>query len=174
MNYCMHMSWKKLLGVILDCSFLIYIVKTITEIFPFLFLFLDEMGLGKTVQVVCFLNRIIKGSLTTSPALVIVPKSILLQWEKVCITFMIHCHSILNVCSEGAQIIVFNSSCCIKCAYYVSWTVCNFWMHVLCIRNLIAGHMILVLLFTKEIRTPESVFKLMKCTLPKGRLYLML
>uniref|UniRef100_R7W9B0 CHD3-type chromatin-remodeling factor PICKLE n=1 Tax=Aegilops tauschii TaxID=37682 RepID=R7W9B0_AEGTA len=42
----------------------------------------DEMGLGKTVQVVCFLNRIIKGSLTTSPALVIVPKSILLQWEK--------------------------------------------------------------------------------------------
>ncbi|KAF0920673.1 hypothetical protein E2562_036182 [Oryza meyeriana var. granulata] len=42
----------------------------------------DEMGLGKTVQVVCFLYHIIKGSLTASPALILAPKSILLQWEK--------------------------------------------------------------------------------------------
>ncbi|TVU36285.1 hypothetical protein EJB05_18215, partial [Eragrostis curvula] len=42
----------------------------------------DEMGLGKTVQVVCFLNRIIRGNLATFPALVLAPKSILLQWEK--------------------------------------------------------------------------------------------
>ncbi|KAK1668651.1 hypothetical protein QYE76_056810 [Lolium multiflorum] len=42
----------------------------------------DEMGLGKTVQVVCFLRQIIKGSFTTSPSLVIAPKSILLQWKK--------------------------------------------------------------------------------------------
>ncbi|KAM3334546.1 hypothetical protein ACQJBY_029148 [Aegilops geniculata] len=42
----------------------------------------DEMGLGKTVQVVCFLSHIIKGSFTTSPALVLAPKSILLQWKK--------------------------------------------------------------------------------------------
>jgi len=44
----------------------------------------DEMGLGKTVQVVCFLNHIIKENFTTSPALILAPKSILLQWEKVC------------------------------------------------------------------------------------------
>ncbi|KAI5003091.1 hypothetical protein ZWY2020_027741 [Hordeum vulgare] len=42
----------------------------------------DEMGLGKTVQVVSFLSHIIKGSFTTSPALVLAPKSILLQWKK--------------------------------------------------------------------------------------------
>uniref|UniRef100_A0A0D3EX12 CHD3-type chromatin-remodeling factor PICKLE n=1 Tax=Oryza barthii TaxID=65489 RepID=A0A0D3EX12_9ORYZ len=42
----------------------------------------DEMGLGKTVQVVCFLYHIIKESLTASPALILAPKSILLQWEK--------------------------------------------------------------------------------------------
>ncbi|KAG2602355.1 CHD3-type chromatin-remodeling factor PICKLE-like isoform X2 [Panicum virgatum] len=42
----------------------------------------DEMGLGKTVQVVCFLNHIIKERLTAFPALVLAPKSILLQWEK--------------------------------------------------------------------------------------------
>ncbi|WVZ67934.1 hypothetical protein U9M48_016946, partial [Paspalum notatum var. saurae] len=42
----------------------------------------DEMGLGKTVQVVCFLNHIIKENFTTCPALVLAPKSILLQWEK--------------------------------------------------------------------------------------------
>ncbi|PNT73311.1 CHD3-type chromatin-remodeling factor PICKLE-like [Brachypodium distachyon] len=42
----------------------------------------DEMGLGKTVQVVCFLSHIIKGSFTTSPALILAPKSILLQWKK--------------------------------------------------------------------------------------------
>ncbi|XP_051227597.1 uncharacterized protein [Lolium perenne] len=42
----------------------------------------DEMGLGKTVQVVCFLRQIIKGTFTTSPSLVIAPKSILLQWKK--------------------------------------------------------------------------------------------
>ncbi|KAL6614067.1 hypothetical protein ACP70R_036337 [Stipagrostis hirtigluma subsp. patula] len=42
----------------------------------------DEMGLGKTVQVVCFLNHIIKGNFSTFPALVLAPKSILLQWEK--------------------------------------------------------------------------------------------
>ncbi|KAG2593370.1 hypothetical protein PVAP13_5NG170940 [Panicum virgatum] len=42
----------------------------------------DEMGLGKTVQVVCFLNHIIKERFTAFPALVLAPKSILLQWEK--------------------------------------------------------------------------------------------
>ncbi|CAL4946313.1 unnamed protein product [Urochloa decumbens] len=42
----------------------------------------DEMGLGKTVQVVCFLNQIIKERFTALPALVLAPKSILLQWEK--------------------------------------------------------------------------------------------
>ncbi|KXG33813.2 hypothetical protein SORBI_3003G377300 [Sorghum bicolor] len=42
----------------------------------------DEMGLGKTVQVICFLNHVIKENLTTSPALILAPKSILLQWEK--------------------------------------------------------------------------------------------
>uniref|UniRef100_K3XRZ6 CHD3-type chromatin-remodeling factor PICKLE n=1 Tax=Setaria italica TaxID=4555 RepID=K3XRZ6_SETIT len=42
----------------------------------------DEMGLGKTVQVVCFLNHIIKERFTLFPALVLAPKSILLQWEK--------------------------------------------------------------------------------------------
>ncbi|KAL6840221.1 hypothetical protein ACP4OV_030031 [Aristida adscensionis] len=42
----------------------------------------DEMGLGKTVQVVCFVNHIIKGNFTTFPALILAPKSILLQWEK--------------------------------------------------------------------------------------------
>jgi chromodomain-helicase-DNA-binding protein 4 len=49
-----------------------------------LFLMADEMGLGKTVQVVCFLNHIIKERFTVFPALVLAPKSILLQWEKVC------------------------------------------------------------------------------------------
>lgn len=56
----------------------------------------DEMGLGKTVQVVSFLSHIIKGSFTTSPALVLAPKSILLQWKKVCIPF----YDILPYCSE--------------------------------------------------------------------------
>ncbi|KAF8768989.1 hypothetical protein HU200_007047 [Digitaria exilis] len=42
----------------------------------------DEMGLGKTAQVVCFLNHIIKERFTAHPALVLAPKSILLQWEK--------------------------------------------------------------------------------------------
>ncbi|RLN25283.1 hypothetical protein C2845_PM07G30510 [Panicum miliaceum] len=42
----------------------------------------DEMGLGKTVQVVCFLNHIIKERFTAFPALILAPKSILLQWEK--------------------------------------------------------------------------------------------
>jgi chromodomain-helicase-DNA-binding protein 4 len=49
------------------------------------------MGLGKTVQVVCFLSHIIKGSLTTFLALVLAPKSILLQWEKVTRLFHIFC-----------------------------------------------------------------------------------
>lgn len=49
-----------------------------------LFVMADEMGLGKTVQVVCFLNHIIKERFTAFPALVLAPKSILLQWEKVC------------------------------------------------------------------------------------------
>uniref|UniRef100_J3L6F8 Helicase ATP-binding domain-containing protein n=1 Tax=Oryza brachyantha TaxID=4533 RepID=J3L6F8_ORYBR len=40
------------------------------------------MGLGKTVQVVCFLYHIIRGGLTASPALILAPKSILLQCEK--------------------------------------------------------------------------------------------
>jgi chromodomain-helicase-DNA-binding protein 4 len=56
----------------------------------------DEMGLGKTVQVVCFLRQIIKGTFTTSPSLVIAPKSILLQWKKVYIPAMIFCHISLN------------------------------------------------------------------------------
>ncbi|XP_078182230.1 uncharacterized protein LOC144575859 isoform X2 [Carex rostrata] len=42
----------------------------------------DEMGLGKTVQVVCFLKSILQDGLNTGPALVVAPKSILLQWEK--------------------------------------------------------------------------------------------
>ncbi|KAF3329313.1 CHD3-type chromatin-remodeling factor PICKLE [Carex littledalei] len=42
----------------------------------------DEMGLGKTVQVVCFLKSILQERLNTGPALVVAPKSILLQWEK--------------------------------------------------------------------------------------------
>lgn len=41
------------------------------------------MGLGKTVQVVCFLKSILQDGLNTGPALVVAPKSILLQWEKV-------------------------------------------------------------------------------------------
>lgn len=41
------------------------------------------MGLGKTVQVVCFLESILRQRLSTGPALVVAPKSILLQWEKV-------------------------------------------------------------------------------------------
>ena len=49
-----------------------------------IFVMADEMGLGKTVQVVCFLNHIIKERFTAFPALVLAPKSILLQWEKVC------------------------------------------------------------------------------------------
>jgi SNF2 family DNA or RNA helicase len=57
----------------------------------------DEMGLGKTVQVVCFLRHIIKGSFTRSPSLVIVPKTILLQWKKVCVSAMIFCHIALKV-----------------------------------------------------------------------------
>jgi SNF2 family DNA or RNA helicase len=62
----------------------------------FLFSIPDEMGLGKTVQVVSFLSYIIKGSFTTSPALVLAPKSILLQWKKVYITF----HVLLPYYSE--------------------------------------------------------------------------
>jgi hypothetical protein len=42
------------------------------------------------------------------------------------------------------------------------------------IRNLGAGEVVLMLLFIKETRTPGSAFKLMKCTLLKGRFYLML
>jgi SNF2 family DNA or RNA helicase len=41
------------------------------------------MGLGKTVQVVCVLKSILREGLNTGPALVVAPKSILLQWEKV-------------------------------------------------------------------------------------------
>ncbi|KAJ4758380.1 chromatin remodeling factor [Rhynchospora pubera] len=42
----------------------------------------DEMGLGKTVQVACFLKSTLCERLSTGPALVVAPKSILLQWEK--------------------------------------------------------------------------------------------
>lgn len=57
--------------------------------------------------------------------------------------------------------------------YCMSWTFSNFGMHVLYIRNLAAGEAILTLLFIKETKTLESVFKFMKCTLLKGKLYLM-
>jgi len=44
----------------------------------------DEMGLGKTVQVVSFIQCMKHEKLNVNPVLIIAPKSILFQWEKVC------------------------------------------------------------------------------------------
>lgn len=44
----------------------------------------DEMGLGKTVQIVSFIYCMKQDKLNPHPILIVVPKSILFQWEKVC------------------------------------------------------------------------------------------
>ena len=76
-NYCWTYPITKLITIF-------FLILLNTGIMVNIFVMADEMGLGKTVQVVCFLNHIIKERLTAFPALVLAPKSILLQWEKVC------------------------------------------------------------------------------------------